>query len=501
MGIITIPSSIPPETVQYVSFQQVPGIACALLTFNILGNHFSENPTTEFGTGSTESDWNQMGMKRMIKKTLKNFRTWAKLKAPIFLKTPYCREFFKLEKVMLNAFLLLVSNLYESFFPDGVAARMKKKIKWIGVLVILLTGICGCATTMGKKVQQGDDTVVFYPPFPQRPRLQFLISISHEIDIGAQRSAFDEFLLGKETSQKSIGKPYDIGSSKGKIYIMDKTANKLVYIDLVEKRFDYLKDNRQGTLNNPAGIWISEDDVKYIADFGRKQVVVFDSENNFLNAFGGEDVLEKPVDVAVYQGRIFICDMEKNRIVVLDQKNGELLLTFGEAGKEEGKLWKPTHLWVDEQGKVFVNDAFNFRIQEFDTNGKFVKSFGQIGDTLGSFARPKGLALSREGHLYVADAAFENVQIFDEPTGKLLLFFGGAGVGFGQMYLPCAVHIDYENMEYFSNYVEPGFQLKYLVYVGNFFGDSKVNVYGFGEWIGPVVPGKTDHQDEPKQEK
>jgi DNA-binding beta-propeller fold protein YncE len=145
---------------------------------------------------------------------------------------------------------------------------------------------------------------------------------------------------------------------------------------------------------------------------------------------------------------------------------------------------KPTHVIADVRGNIFVNDAFNFRVQQFDPSGKFVRSYGYLGDGLGAFARPKGLDVDREGNLYVADAAFENVQIFDEQTARLLLFFGGPGNGPGNLYLPSGVHIDYANGAYFRNFADKDFRLDYVVYVGNTFGSNKLNVYGFGEWIG-----------------
>ena len=139
---------------------------------------------------------------------------------------------------------------------------------------------------------------------------------------------------------------------------------------------------------------------------------------------------------------------------------------------------------MDSAGNVLVNDAFNFRIQKFDSDGNFIKSYGSLGDSLGSFARPKGLAIDKEGHLYVADAAFENVQIFDDQTGSLLLFLGGAGSQPGNLYLPSGVNIDYHNVAYFKNFIDKNFRVKYLLYVSNMFGGRKLNVYGFGDWLG-----------------
>jgi len=358
-------------------------------------------------------------------------------------------------------------------------------MKRIVFVLIVLISFSGCVTA-----PQETKSVVFYPPLPQRPRLQFLHAITGEENIGQSQGAFSEFLLGKPTSDKRIGKAYDIASSDGKIYVLDRRYNRLLIIDLVQREFNYLKDERMGKLDDPSGIWVTEDDVKYIADMGRKQVVVFGADNKFLRSYGGPDLFDKPVDVAVFENTVYVSDMAKNRIFGLDKTSGETKLTIGEQGQGKGQLAKPTHVVVDQQGNIYVTDAFNFRVQKFDQQGNFLKSYGYLGDSFGAFARPKGLDIDREGHLYVVDAAFENVQIFDAKTGTLLLFFGGAGIGPGNMYLPAGIHIDYRNAAYFSNFVDKDFRVKYVVYTGNLFGTEKLNVYGFGDWVGEPLRGE-----------
>jgi len=150
---------------------------------------------------------------------------------------------------------------------------------------------------------------------------------------------------------------------------------------------------------------------------------------------------------------------------------------------------KPSHVTVDHEGNVYINDSFNFRVQKFDADGKFIKSYGYQGDTLGGFARPKGIAIDREKHLYVVDTAFENVQVFDEESTYLLIFFGGFGPEPGSMYMPSAAYVDYKNLKYFQKYVDKDFKIKYLVYVSNMLGPHKINVYGFGDWTGKPLPG------------
>lgn len=353
------------------------------------------------------------------------------------------------------------------------------------VAFMMIWGATGCAS-MDKEDKDG---AVFYPPLPQNPRLQFLLGVGNEDDLGGGQNALDRFLFGRIPSNRELGRSYDIGSSPGKIYILDRLYKKIIVIDLENRRFGYLNDEGPGKLIDPSGIWVTADDIKYVADMGRRQVLVFDRQNRFLQAYGNESLFGKPVDVTVFQDRVYVCDMDKHQVFVLDRGSGNLLGRVGEPGGDEGQFHKPTHVFADTEGNLFVNDAFNYRVQKFDPKGYFLLRFGQQGDAPGSFARPKGLAADVEGNLYVADAAFENVQIFDAATGRLLLFFGGSGPSPGSMYLPAGVHIDYQNLKYFDRYAEKDFRLKYLLYVVNTFGDHKLSVYGFGRWDGPS-PGE-----------
>jgi len=352
--------------------------------------------------------------------------------------------------------------------------------KAVFISIILLFAICaGCATTPENRATH---RTVFYPPLPQQPRLQFLCSISGEHDLGTTQSAFMEFIVGK-VQYKTLGRPYDIGASKGKIYVMDRLYRRIVILDLEKKVLTFLNDHGAGSLGNPSGIFVSEDDFKYVADMQRKQVVVFDENDDYLTTYGSSAIFEKPVDVAVFGNRIYIVDIEKNQLFIMDKDSGDLLKVVG----EKGDFFKPSHIAVGPSGDIFVNDAFNFRVKKFSPDGTLIDIIGFHGDQIGGFARPKGLAVDREGNLYAVDAAFENVQIFND-LGELLLFFGGSGNGPGHMYLPSGIAVDYDNVGYFSQYIDPNFKVEYLVYVTNTFGGEKINVYGFGKWIGEDLP-------------
>lgn len=347
-----------------------------------------------------------------------------------------------------------------------------------GVLAILLVVLmlCGCS---GPQVRREP---VFYPALPEKPRLQFLTAISSEDDLTGKKPGLDDFIMGGKESDKAMGRPYAVHAGKGMIYLVDRLSNDIIAVNLAANTITPLRAGGRGALQVPAGIWVTEHGDKFIADMKRKQVVIFDRNDRFQTALGDGTVLERPVDVAVYDERVYVCDIQKHQVVVFDRISGRQIAVIGKPGIKDGELNRPSHLMVDSAGNLYVTDAMNFRVQKFSPDGTFLKQIGQAGNVLGTFARPKGMAVDRENNLYVADAAFENVQIFN-PEGKLLLFFGGAGETPGSMYLPAGVAVDYENLAFFQKYADPRFKLKYLVYVCNMLGNNKLSVYGFGDWL------------------
>jgi DNA-binding beta-propeller fold protein YncE len=58
-----------------------------------------------------------------------------------------------------------------------------------------------------------------------------------------------------------------------------------------------------------------------------------------------------------------------------------------------------------------VADTDNDRIVLFNKQGKFLFSFGESGSGPGQFNRPVGLSLGRAGRLFVADSGNNRIQV------------------------------------------------------------------------------------------
>lgn len=330
----------------------------------------------------------------------------------------------------------------------------------------------------GPGVREGGP--VFYPPLPNPPRIQHLVSLTALKDLGGG-GGFAEFVLGKESNEALVSKPYGVAMSKGRIYAVDTRGPGYVVLDLEKKKRVLIRGSGGGRMKKPINITIDKDGSKYVTDTGRGQVLKFNGKDKFVRAYGTEGQF-KPTDVAIVGNKLYITDLKHHMIQVLDKNNGKLLFKMATPDQKEGLVQFPTNLAVYDK-YLYISDTGNFKITKYTLDGKYVHSLGEVGSALGKFARPKGIALDREGNLYVVDSAFENVQIFNKD-GKLLLFFGGAGDSPEHINLPTDIYLDYDNIAYFQKYAEPGFKLEYVIIVASQFGVNKLNIFGYGQMAG-----------------
>ena len=86
--------------------------------------------------------------------------------------------------------------------------------------------------------------------------------------------------------------------------------------------------------------------------------------------------------------------------------------TLGIPGQGAGEFRMPSGLAIDEQGRIYIADAGNNRVQVIDEAGNFVTEFGSRGWRTGEFDYPTDIALSfqRSYRLYVADTGNNRIQ-------------------------------------------------------------------------------------------
>jgi hypothetical protein len=100
-----------------------------------------------------------------------------------------------------------------------------------------------------------------------------------------------------------------------------------------------------------------------------------------------------------------------------------LLRTLGETdvpGEDGTHFGLPQDLTFLPDGSILVADGLrNARIAKFDRNGTFVKQWGTRGNGPGQLSGPHGIDADRNGRVYVADRGNNRVQVFDQNGAVL----------------------------------------------------------------------------------
>jgi len=363
----------------------------------------------------------------------------------------------------------------------------------------------GCAGTKAPKTAKGP---IFYPPAPDAPRMQFLVSYANSDQFRGDARSFETFVVGRTPPKKGLVKPYGVTVRNNQIFVCDTLLKSVEILDLKSRRFDYFTPKGQGELYTPINIAVDEDGTRYVTDTALGQVVIFSKDGQYQGSIGQraklmptphlkrmkspdtttsakqvEVALEmKPTDVLIAGDRLYVTDLKQRNVRVYNKADRKFLFTIPpEPSNETTKLFQPTNLAMDTQGRLYVSDTAGFRVQQYAPDGKHLKQFGMHGDSPGQFALNKGVAVDREGRVYVVDAKMEVCQIFD-PDGRLLMWFGDAkSSDVAYLTLPASVKIDYDHVGLFQKYAAPGFQIEYLVFVTSQYGGRKLSVYGFGQ--------------------
>jgi sugar lactone lactonase YvrE len=194
----------------------------------------------------------------------------------------------------------------------------------------------------------------------------------------------------------------------------------------------------------PAAVAIDTSGHLFVLTRGPQAFFEFDAEGMLLRAFGDSMFTRAHGLYIERDGTIWATDVNAH-VVLKVSPDGRVLLTLGtkgEAGNWDDaagsrKLNQPTGVAVAANGDVFVSQGHSAgpvgdaRILRFDREGRLITSWGGKGAGPGQFDVAHGLAIDPEGRVWVADRENQRIQIFD-PDGTFVRQMKYAG-------LPCNV--------------------------------------------------------------
>jgi len=198
---------------------------------------------------------------------------------------------------------------------------------------------------------------------------------------------------------------------------------------------------REGQFKRPRAIAAWRGEVFVIDTTGRLQV--FDTDGGFLRSWILPKIVKgTPTGITpVDDGRLLIPDTHNSRLLEYDP-SGELLHMWGEYGTGEDEFIYLTDVVLDDKGRyIFSEYGMDAeRIHIFSEDRTFEREWGTLGENPGEFSRAMSIASPSDGRLYVCDTANHRIQCF-EADGALSHIISGAGQSPGELKFPYDIDV------------------------------------------------------------
>lgn len=165
----------------------------------------------------------------------------------------------------------------------------------------------------------------------------------------------------------------------------------------------------------------------YVAQFGEyDRIQKFSADRKFLLSWGehGHELGQflRPQKIVIDNGGlVWVTDACNHRVQVFDASgsHAKLVKSWGQQGNGPGQLNFPYDILLDDAalagqsgGFVYLCEFGNHRVQKFTLNGSYVGSFGKNGRREGELDQPWGIARDSQGRMFVLDTYNHRVQRF-----------------------------------------------------------------------------------------
>ncbi|XYI01441.1 hypothetical protein ACMHYB_17495 [Sorangium sp. So ce1128] len=109
--------------------------------------------------------------------------------------------------------------------------------------------------------------------------------------------------------------------------------------------------------------------------------------------------LDRPTNVAFgLDGDVYVADGYNHARIARFSESGEFLMEWGEKGFGRGQFDTPHGVVTDDEGRVYVADRENARVQVFDADGRYLSQWKSA-----ALGRPWVITFGPDRHVYVVD--------------------------------------------------------------------------------------------------
>ena len=195
--------------------------------------------------------------------------------------------------------------------------------------------------------------------------------------------------------------PIGLATKADQLWISDSDHNKIVQVDAQGAVI-----HQDTAFDRPMHIAGDATNL-YVPEYGIDQITVVNDARASLPL---TDSLDAPAPVDVADGKYAIADFYNHRIIY---GTGTEWITFGQEGNARGELYYPTDVQI-YGGEIYVADAYNNRVQVFNTAGEYQRLFG-VNEEMNAAT---GLYI-HDGEVFITD--FENDRVLIYTTDGALV--------------------------------------------------------------------------------
>ena len=200
------------------------------------------------------------------------------------------------------------------------------------------------------------------------------------------------------------------------------------------------------TMGAPAAVAFDKRGHLFVLTRGAQAFWEYDDKGAFVRTFGDRFTRAHGLRID-RDGNLWATDVGAHTVMKFTP-GGQLLLTIGTKG--QAGTWddstgahllnQPNDVAIAANGDIFVAQGHtpgprgDARVLKFDKTGKFLMQWGGHGTEPGKFEVAHSIAFDAQGRLWVADRENQRIQVFD-TSGTYIREMKYAG-------LPCAFEID-----------------------------------------------------------
>ena len=190
--------------------------------------------------------------------------------------------------------------------------------------------------------------------------------------------------------------------SQDRVYVFQRQGPAVVVLDRSGSVREVWQ-RRDGVPADAHHIHVGPDDTVYLTDRDAHQVLMYDTAGNPLGSLGTRDQpamqapFNHPADICVApSGELYVADGYGNSSVHRFTPAGEYVGSFGSPGSGPGQFRVPHSIRAARDGRVYVADRENHRVQVFSAEGQFLSEWTD-------FKCPMGVHIDAAQVVYVTD--------------------------------------------------------------------------------------------------